>query len=460
MLDEYGGRKQIIPAEVKGKFHTRRNYVHFVLMLLFLILPWISINGTQAVLFDIAERRLEVFGFIFLSHDSPLIFFLFAIAILGIMLTTALWGRVWCGWACPQTVFIDAVYRRIEYFIEGNYLERRRLYNSEMTREKFVKSLAKWFLFFVVSSIFAHSFIAYFAGSRDLLKMMAGSPQENWSYFLIVSSVTALLLFNFGWFREQFCIIMCPYGRFQSVLLDQQSLNIFYDQERGEPRKGILIPEGAKRGDCVSCNRCVQVCPTGIDIRHGIQMECIGCTACIDACDEIMTKVNKPTGLISYNVAVPKSERRYFRPRIIAYLALILICLSGFVFNLATRKPFLVTILRGTDAPYQVSPDGSVINHFKFSLHNQSREKQIFEISLPAVDGQGTEVKITQASPQHELKGGESKELHIFVSFPKTSLDNLGKIPLKFRVVEVSKAQEYWNNVSGVGPLKGTREIE
>lgn len=452
MLDEYGSKRRIMPAEVTGRFRKRRNYVHFILLIIFLILPWLQVNGTQAILFDISNRRFEFFGMIFFSHDSPLLFFVFAIVVLGIMLTTALWGRVWCGWACPQTVFIDAVFRRIEFWVEGNYIQQRRLYQSSLTFEKLRKFALKWFLFFIVSSLFAHSFIAYFTGGQKLLKMMNGAPAENWNYFLIVSCVTGLVLFNFGWFREQFCIIMCPYGRFQSVLLDQQSLNIVYDQARGEPRKGTP-PAGQKVGDCVSCNRCVEVCPTAIDIRDGVQMECIGCTACIDACDAIMKKVNKPIGLIAYSTGSTITKKiNYLRPRVLGYLALIVFCTGGLAYNIKNRQSFSVAVLRGKDAPYTVSNDGSIINHFKIHLHNQSHQVEIFAISL-AVEGNPLEtIKLTQASDKYELASGESKEVHLFVTFPSSLLDERGQKLFKLNVLELTSKENRILKLTAVGP--------
>lgn len=454
MLDEHGERKRIIPAEVKGRFRRWRNYVHFVLLIIFLALPWIRINDSQAVLLDISARRFELFGQIFLSHDAPLLFFIIATAALSIMLMTALWGRVWCGWACPQTVFIDSIYRRIEIWVEGNYLERRKLYQSEMNSKKFFKYSIKWFLFIGVSSLFSHSFIAYFVGSRHLLSMMSGPPQENWSYFLIVSATTALLLFNFGWFREQFCIIMCPYGRFQSVLMDQQSISVVYDQQRGEPRKGaipIASNPTPSRGDCVSCNRCVQVCPTGIDIRNGIQMECIGCTACIDACDEIMVKVHKPPGLISYTSSSPQSKINYLRPRVLAYSFLIIFCLVGLTWNLSQREPYSVVLLRAKDTPYQITPDGLILNHFKLHIHNQSHQTQIFKVSLPS-EAIAQSLQLVQPSDHHELFAGASKEIHLFIRFPAKLLDERGNAPIILQVHERSQKEEILINITGVGP--------
>ncbi|OFZ31086.1 MAG: cytochrome c oxidase accessory protein CcoG [Bdellovibrionales bacterium RIFCSPHIGHO2_01_FULL_40_29] len=451
MLNEYGSRQTIIPAEVKGRFRTWRTRIHFLLMVIFLALPWIRINGSQAVLFDIGNRRFELFGALFQSHDSPLFFFILAMFVLGLMLSTALWGRFWCGWACPQTVFIEAIYRRIEIWVEGNYINRRRLSQGPITAEKITKMSIKWFLFFVVSSIFAHSFIAYFSGSERLLQMMSGSPQENWTYFILVTGGTALLLFNFGWFREQFCIIACPYGRFQSVLMDTHSITVMYNAVRGEPRKSIEVPK-EKQGDCVSCNRCVQVCPTGIDIRHGSQLECIACTACIDACDEIMTKVNKPTGLISYGSVEPRTKASYFRPRIVAYSTLFLVALSGLSYNLINHMSFNSAVLRASGAPYQMGSDNSVINHFKVNLHNQSHKPQIFEITVESI--LNVPIKLTQAMPVHQLGAGMSKEVHLFISLPQAAFDQSKSTPLRFKVQEVNSQESRVVDVSAVGPTK------
>ncbi len=453
MLDESGAKRRIIPAEVSGRFRRYRNQVHFILMLIFLVTPWVRINGTQAIQLDIPGRHFEIFGLVFLSHDSPLIFFAITMIALSIMLTTALWGRVWCGWACPQTVFIESIYRRIEILIEGDYLSRRKLYSSPMNREKFFKYSLKWFSFFVFSSIFAHSLIAYFAGSEQLIEMMNRPPAQNWSYFLIVSGITALLLFNFGWFREQFCIIMCPYGRFQGVLMDPQSLTIAYNQKRGEPRKSASV-EKKDQGDCVACNRCVQVCPTGIDIRNGQQMECIGCTACIDACDEIMTKVNKPVGLISYDANVPRSQVKLLRPRVLAYLVLFLLSSSGLAYNVAFRKDYAITALRATDTPYQLTQDEKIINHFRIRLHNQSHKKQIFEVSLPRDEGQWEDIILTQPHQSHELPPGGSGEIHVFLTFEMDQLDDSGTTIIPLVVRELESRKDNRIEVKGVGPIK------
>lgn len=449
MLDEFGGRRFIIPAEVLGRFRKWRNWVYFILMAIFLGLPWIKVGGHQALHFDIGQRRFVVFGSVFHAHEAPIIFYLLAISVLALALMTAIWGRVWCGWACPQTVFIDLVYRRIEQWVEGGYIERRKLYLGPMTATKFRKYSFKWFLYFVVSSLFAHSFIAYFSGANELLAMTQRPPEQNMTYFLLVTVTTAVLMFNFGWFREQFCIIMCPYGRIQSLLMDRSTINVMYDSDRGEPRKGS-VPVGKTQGDCVNCLRCVQVCPTGIDIRKGIQMECIGCTACIDACDEIMTKVKKPLGLISYRPTVIRSHRRV-RSRVVGYSALLGLMVIMFIWSVARREPYSALVLRAKDTPYQVLQGDLILNHFKAHLINQSGGTQIFRFELPP-EAEKEGISLTTSAPQYTVASGQSTEVHVFVRFPKLRLAGKTEGQIPFLLKELGTASNREMNFSVVGP--------
>ena len=381
-LDSQGHKKNLIPAEARGRYRRRRNLVYAVLLLFFLALPWVHLGGEQLLLLDIGRREFHIFGLTLFAHDAPLIFFVIAIFALGLALSTAVWGRIWCGWACPQTVFIDFVYRRLEIWIEGPYLERRRLEAAPMSLEKFLKRTAKWAAFFAVSALFAHSLAALFIGSQPLIEMMGKDPTENWSYFLTIMGFASVLTFNFGWFREQFCIIMCPYGRLQSLLMDSTSLSVVYDVKRGEPRKspGATGPQG----DCVSCRRCVEVCPVGIDIRKGLQLECIACTACMDACDEIMTKVKKPTGLIRYS-NVRGTTWRFFKPRALLYSAFLIFSASALAWSLAGRGDLEAVLLRAKGLPYQIVNENStaeVTNQFQLHLKNQRNESQTWTLSL------------------------------------------------------------------------------
>ncbi len=450
--DEFGDRVYIYVAEVKGFFRKHRNWTQAILILFFLIMPWIKINGEQGILLSLPERKFSFFGLVFYAHDGPLIFFILAISAIGLALVTAIWGRVWCGWACPQTVFIDGVFRRIEYWIEGHHIQRRQLDEAPFSSQKFFKKLFKWILFFIIATIIAHSFIAYFVGAENLVKMISHTPSENWVDFLIVSGISLILLFDFGWFREQFCFIVCPYGRFQSVLLDNNSMNVMYDEKRGEPRKGSLkkikplelgIPnqtlnqnsEQEKEGDCVNCKRCIMVCPTGIDIRRGLQMECIHCTACIDACDEIMEKVKKPKGLIRYSsTAEMQGEKRIiWNFRTILYSFLILGAFSILTYKITTREDLHWVMLREKTTPYRIldgQESGFIINQFKAHIRNQthSEMKIHFHLKDDAVLNQSA--KLIQQATEIILKPGESQTHLLFIKFNKEMTKGTGQNPI------------------------------
>lgn len=426
-LDESGSHIGLIPAEVTGFFRRRRNVVQFILLSIFLLLPWVHIDGKQLLWLNISDREFHFFGLLFKAHDAPLLFILIVVMALGLAFATAVWGRIWCGWACPQTVFIEAVYRRIEIWVEGNYLNRRRLQMAPLSVEKAVKKSLKWLLFFLVSALFAHSFVAYFTGSYELLKMMEGSPKDNWNYFLLIVFFTALLTFNFGWFREQFCVIMCPYGRIQSVLLEPSSLAVVYDHSRGEPRRASANQE--KTGDCVGCNRCVEVCPTGIDIRNGLQMECIACTACIDSCNEIMAKVKKPQNLISYRT-LDGTPLRVWKLKTFFYGFLISLALGVLFYSLRTREAVHIAVLRGIEAPYSKDTDSDgqtqIINHFRLHLTSQTEKDVTYELSLSESDASKGLILTVSQNPV-TLKGKTSQTWHVFLRAPMSQLPKNGK---------------------------------
>ncbi|MCK6598616.1 MAG: cytochrome c oxidase accessory protein CcoG [Bdellovibrionaceae bacterium] len=459
MLDDQGHKKVIIPAEVKGFWRNKRDYFYAVLILFFLILPWTKINNTQTILLDLPNRKFAIFGVTFWAHDAPMVFFVLAFFTIGLAFITSIWGRVWCGWACPQTVFIDFIYRRIEKWIEGNYIQRRELEKQDMNFKKFIKKITKWFLFFIVSSLIAHSFAAYFVGSVSLTEwILSGDISLHMTTFLIVSSITLVLLFDFGWFREQFCIIMCPYGRFQSVLMDHGSLAVLYDEKRGEPRKGLPASADGKKGDCVSCNRCVQVCPTGIDIRKGLQMECIACTACIDACDEIMEKVKKPKGLIKYNT-ISEKQNKIFSARSLIYLSILVlsgISLSVLLYN---RTDVHVALLRATDSPYQIikNNDGSeaIMNHFKLHIKNQGFEDKKYKIDIPQ-EFQNLNLDLKIPENPVSVKAGSDKTIHLFIVFKKDILQKKGDLKLRMHIkddLSISKeSTDQSKDFSLVGP--------
>lgn len=410
-LDSEGYRLFVIPAQVRGFYRKWRNIVYGILIFIFMVLPWITIKGQQVILLNLPDREFRFFNFTFYAHDGPFIFFVLAGAAFSIVLITALYGRLWCGWACPQTVFIDFIYRRIEEWVEGNHIARRKLDKEAMNTKKFFKRSLKWFLYFIVSAHLAHSFTAYFVGAKELVWLSTGSPFDHWGLFLFVQVFTLILLADFGWFREQFCLIACPYGRFQSALMDQNSLAILYDYERGEPRK----QKGLKDfGDCINCLRCVNVCPTGIDIRDGLQMECIACTACADACDEVMTKIKKPTGLIRYaSQNEVEGKKTKTSPRVYGYLGILAMLFIGASIYIFNRPDMDIKFIRAIEAPYkQVS--NKVINHFRIHLRNLSfKESQITSLQLNEPSA-----KIVSPQLQQSIYPGQDAWIHVFIEVP------------------------------------------
>jgi cytochrome c oxidase accessory protein FixG len=437
-MDESGKRVFIFPAGVKGFWRNARTVVEIFLVIFFLVLPWIKIGGHQALLLDISRRQFSVFGLTFWAHDAPLIFFLLAFLTIGLAFITAVWGRVWCGWACPQTVFIDGVFRRLEYWIIGSHIQQRSLAKAPWNPKKFFKLSVLWSLFLIASLVIAHSFLAYFVGADRLVQMTQHNPGENWTIFVVMAFITAVVLFDFGWFREQFCIIMCPYGRFQSVLIDDDSLTVSYDPVRGEPRKGT-VGEGQKEGDCIDCYKCVAVCPTGIDIREGLQLECIGCTACIDACDEVMEKIEKPRGLVRYATgsSLKGIATSWLKPGVGIYSVLLIAVVGALIFSISKREDIVVTVLRAKDNPYQVvsNGDGSeqVINHFKMRMKNQTFDDLRLKVALPAA-WQAKNVELISQNDTIELQAGKNITLHFFVKFPKevTGREGVRNITLDF----------------------------
>lgn len=423
--DESGARIYLKPDVSRGRFFRIRSWLQPLLILIFLGLPWIRVAGEPLILLDVPHRRFTLFGTTFWAHDVPMLFFIFAIFSLTVAFITAVWGRVWCGWACPQTVFIEGVFRKIERWVEG--FERGNYRTSGFFpegAEGWSRWIAKWLLFLAISLILAHAFIAYFVGTDHLLRMMARSPSEAPGWFLFMAIVTAIVLFDFGWFREQFCVIACPYGRIQSLFIDDQSKLVAYDYRRGEPRKGAETP-GQKAGDCVNCFRCVQVCPTGIDIRRGNQLECVGCTACIDACDEVMEKVKRPQGLIRHvsMAGIEGRPARPFRPRILIYFGLVLSTVAAFTYALTNYRDLGVDVLRAAGLPFEIlktEKESTILNHFHAEVWNGRRESQIFQILLSDED-KAKGVELVLVATDIRVAPGEKRRVDFFVKSPPTT---------------------------------------
>lgn len=373
-----GSRMFLHPADARGFWTRARRGSAALLIAIYLLLPWIPVGGHPAVFLDIASRRFHLFGHTLAFQDVWLLFFVITGLGFGLFFITSLLGRVWCGWACPHTVFLEHVFRRVERWLEGDAVARRKLDAAPWDAPKVAKRVAKQAAFVLLSALITHLFLAYFVSLPELWNMMSHSPREHWGAFVFMAVATGILYFNFAWFREQLCLVICPYGRLQSVLIDDNSLVIGYDTKRGEPRGKIGVPDA---GACIDCNRCVQVCPTGIDIRQGLQIECIACAACIDACDEVMTKVKRPIGLVRYDSTAGFSggRTRWLRPRIWLYVVLLSAGLSAATWAVSTVRPAVLGVTRLGGAPYFVDAE-TVRNQFLVRLVNKRDEPVSFRV--------------------------------------------------------------------------------
>ena len=381
-INEDGSRFIIHPADARGRFTRWRRITALLLIGIYILLPWIPVNGHPAVFLDVLERRFHLFGITLAAQDMWLLFFFVSGLAFLLFYITAFVGRVWCGWACPQTVFLEHVFRRVERWIEGDAPARKKLDAAPLTGSKAFKRILKHGLFVLLAAIIAHIFLAYFISIPQLWEWMRTSPLEHWTAFVFVFVATGLIYFNFAWFREQLCIVICPYGRMQSALIDEDTLNVAYDYGRGNP-PGPVRDENA--GDCIDCKRCIQVCPTGIDIRQGLQLECVGCSACMDACDEIMDKVKRPRGLIRYasERSLEGRSTRWIRPRSILYTGLLLLGMGVAGFAITTVSKAGATATRMPGAPFYVT-DTHIRNQYQIRLVNKANEPLSFAVRVDA----------------------------------------------------------------------------
>lgn len=371
-IREDGSRNFLRPADVSGRYTLARRLSAILLIAVYVLAPWIKINGNPAIFLDVASRRFHLLGYTLATEDLWFLFFLLTGTGFLLFFVTAVFGRLWCGWACPQTVFLDHVYRRVERWLEGPAHRQKALDKEPWNGEKILRRGGKHFIFILLSAVIAHVFLSYFISVDVLFAWMSGNPLEHFGAFFFMVVSTGILYFNFSWFREQLCLIICPYGRLQSALIDEHSMIIGYDEQRGEPRGK---PADPANGDCIACNRCVEVCPTGIDIRQGLQMECIGCSNCIDACDDIMDRLNRPRGLIRYDSlqGFAGKKTRLLRPRVLLYFFLMMLGLGAMAYSSTKLHPIAVTVSRMTGTPFFVEPD-SIRNQLYIRLINKQAE--------------------------------------------------------------------------------------
>ncbi len=382
-LDEKGSRKWVYAKKPRGKWYKRRTIFSWFVLLFFIAVPFIRINGNPFILLDISSRKFILFGAIFWAQDTLILSLLMLSFVMFIVLFTVTFGRLWCGWACPQTIFLEMVFRKIEYFIEGDYRKRLRLDKGPWTAEKVLKKTAKHSIFMLISIAMTNTFLLWFIGTEKWFVLIAEPISANLSGFSIMLIVSAFFYWVYAYFREQICTMVCPYGRMQGVLLDSKSIVVSYDYKRGEPG-------GAKTdGDCIDCHQCISVCPTGIDIRDGTQLECINCTACIDQCNSVMKATGKDPGLIRYDSddGIQKGHSSIWNARNRAYSIALIVLFSFFIYTLFSRPVIETTILRTPGLLYQEYENLTISNVYNIKIVNKTHEYLPLEIQVISHQG-------------------------------------------------------------------------
>lgn len=466
-LNADGSRRWLRPRLSQGTFLSARRVTAWVLIAVFTLLPFVHVRGMPAILLDITRRQFTFFGRTFLPTDTVLLAVLLLGIVVSVFLLTAVLGRVWCGWACPQTVYMEFLYRPIERFFEGNPGRGGTLGRKATGARTF----AKYLVYVLVSMALAHTFLSYFVGVASLRNWMTRSPFEHPTSFAVMAITAGLMFADFAWFREQTCIVACPYGRLQSVLLDGHSLIVSYDARRGEPRghahlpvrgNGSELQPAQSVGDCVDCRLCVETCPTGIDIREGLRMECIGCAQCIDACDAVMTKLKRPLGLVRYSsqLRMAGEKARFARPRLVIYSAVLLIVAGAFTALVSQARTADVTLLRGMGVPFTELPNGEVANPLRLKITNRTQEPRAFALSIA---GGGPANIIAEGLPR-VVQPTAAVTINLVITVPATAFVR-GKHKIGLRVsddhrthtdVEYEMLGPY--SVSPTGALKHANE--
>jgi len=454
-IDERGKRNFIFPKKPKGRYYNYRTFVSWILLAFFLAAPFIKIKGNQFLLFNVLERKFHIFGFPFWPQDFHLLVISLLVSVVFVILFTVVFGRIFCGWMCPQTIFMEMVFRKVEYLIEGDRNKQIKLEKQPWNAEKIRKRVTKWITFFIISFFISNVFLAYVLGSDVVLGYITDGPLTHLATLIKLLVFTAVFYFVFAWFREQVCIIVCPYGRLQGVLLDNKSINVAYDFVRGEGESGRKkLRKGENReelghGDCIDCKQCVQVCPTGIDIRNGTQLECINCTACIDACDAIMDTSGFDRGLIRYASEdnIEKKEKFKFNARLIAYSAILTILIGVLITMLFLRNDVEATVLRLPGQTFQ-STTTTIKNVYTIKLINKTTET-IENVDVKLISHEGT---VTMVGGAVNIEKQGLKEGTLFIEINKKDLTS-SKEKLKIGIYSKGKLIET-TSTNFTGPIK------
>ncbi len=428
--DQEGRRKWLYPSQPKGRLYRVRTWVAWVLIGIMFGGPFVKLNGNPLLMINVVERKFSVLGVIFWPQDNLVFALGFLLFLTGIAVFTAAFGRLWCGWTCPQTVMMEMVFRKIEYLIEGSATQQKLLHRAPWSAGKLAKKGAKHAIFFVLSFIIGNTLLAYIIGIDALKQIVTDDPRLHLSVLTFMALFTLVFYAIFARFREQACTFICPYGRFQSTLLDENTIVVAYDYKRGEKRGSLRRSESLEQrahrdgGDCIDCFKCVTVCPTGIDIRNGTQMECVNCTACIDACDGVMDKIRRPQGLIRFASlnGIEKGEPVRVTPRILGYCGILLLLGIGLVGLLVTRSDVDVSLLRAPGVLFQQSPEGKISNLYLLKLTNKTHHEVPVELKLDNVQGsltvlggllnlpaeKQTEASVLMEIAPEQLRGGQT----------------------------------------------------
>jgi len=494
-VDQTGKRLWIYPKKPNGRYYNWRSYVSYVLLAFLFGAPFVKVGGNPIFLFNVLERKFILFGITFMPQDFHLFVLAMLTLIVFIVLFTVVWGRLFCGWVCPQTIFMEMVFRKIEYWIEGDASAQRRLNKAPWTTRKLFKKGLKQAIFFTIAVLVANTFLAYIIGVDEVIQIATEPVQQNMGGFIAMLIFSGAFYFVFSYLREQVCVTICPYGRLQGVLLDSNSIVVHYDMVRGEPRGKIRkqrgksaattnnpvsgiqqsveqatretdtavaepLPAGANPieqtqkslGDCIDCKLCIHVCPTGIDIREGTQLECINCTACIDACDEVMDKVGRDRGLIRYDSynGIVEGRKKLFTPRVIAYTVLlaVLLVVNGFLLGSRTNVETLLLRTPGTLFYPVENDDTRLKNLYNYQIINKTED--VFPIELRLLNHEG-EIQWVGKTPVTR-EGGGITEGALFITLDKADLDGR-KTQLKIGVF--SNGEQIGNvKTNFLGPIQ------